>query len=134
MIKGILNGKPFGSEQNILTAILHYLISLGIRPVHHRNTGAIFGKNGDGSLRFGRAKTTLNQRGAPDILMTYRGRGVAIEVKRPDGRLSNDQKEWLSVFQKPPNNGAVIVARSVDDVERAIRELDCGNLSETILT
>lgn len=126
MIKGIVAGRPVGSEQGIVTAILHYLVSLRLRPVHHRNTGSIRGKNGDGTLRFGLARSSINQKGAPDILVTVDGFGVAIEVKSAVGRLRPEQVEWLQAFQSMPTGGLVVVARSVDDVVAAVERLKRG--------
>lgn len=125
MIKGVAGGRPYGTEKQIQTAILAYLCSRGILPVHHRNTGDIV-RNRAGQIRFGRSWSTLNQRGAPDVLFTYLGKGVALEVKTPIGRLSPDQRDWLNRFQAPPNEGLVIVARSVDDAEAALKKMEAG--------
>lgn len=125
MIKAMINGRPSGSEQGILTAILHYLVVLGTNPVHHRNTGIIIGRNGV-NLRFGRGRNAINQRGAPDILVTYKGRGMAIEVKNATGRLRPEQRDWLDRFQKGASAGLVVVARSVDDVVNAVDKINAG--------
>ena len=53
-------------------------------------------------------------KGISDILGIYEGRFLAIEVKRPGGRLSQYQKEFLKRVRD--EGGIAIVARSVDDV------------------
>ena len=123
-IKGIINGRPAGNEQGIVTAILGYLAAIGAMPVHHRNSGAIV--RSGGRIIFGRSRSMFNQRGAPDILFTYMGRGVAVEAKSATGRLRPEQREWLDRFQKGPSRGLVIVARSVDDVEKAVDKIKAG--------
>ncbi len=112
------------NEQAILTAILQYLVSMHLRPVHHRNTGAIFHRGGQ--VVFGRSRSSINQKGAPDILVTFLGVGLAIEVKAAKGRLSPEQREWLNDFQAEPSRGLAMVARSVDDVVDALGRMRRG--------
>lgn len=57
--------------------------------------------------------------GCPDILgQLYDGRLLAIEVKRPSGRLSPEQRAFLERAQR--GGACAFVARSVDDVLRHI--------------
>lgn len=65
--------------------------------------------------------------GFPDLLLLapkmvaasaeYRG-GLAIELKAPDGRLSNEQREYILLLQK--NGYAAIVCWSFDEAVAAI--------------
>lgn len=49
-------------------------------------------------------------RGAPDILVGYKGRNVLIEVKRPKGKLNDQQQEFKAGWR-----GDLCVVRSVDE-------------------
>jgi hypothetical protein len=63
-------------------------------------------------------------RGVPDILGCYRGRGLAIEVKSSIGKTSPEQDLWLGKWANYPTSGLWLVARSVDDVEKFLKEYD----------
>lgn len=60
--------------------------------------------------------------GQPDIFAIIQGRFVGIEVKTATGRQSKDQKNWQRNCERA--GGLYIIARSVDDVEAALREDD----------
>ena len=60
--------------------------------------------------------------GVSDILGCHRGRLLAIEVKAPEGRLSEKQQAFLDRVKA--EGGIAFVARSVDDV---IEHLDAGS-------
>lgn len=49
-------------------------------------------------------------RGAPDILAGHKGRNVLIEVKRPKGKLNDQQQEFKAAWR-----GDLCVVRSVDE-------------------
>lgn len=57
-------------------------------------------------------------RGVADIIGIYRGRMLAIEVKKPGGILSDFQQRFLENVNK--RGGIGFVAFSVDDVIRVI--------------
>ena len=62
--------------------------------------------------------------GSADILGVYRGYFLAIEVKRPKGRLSEHQKVWLTEMVEL---GAIaFVARSLEDVQIVLQQIDAG--------
>lgn len=64
--------------------------------------------------------------GEPDITALYRGRFLAIEVKRPGEKPTRIQEH---VLQKYKEAGAItLVAESVDDVRRLIKEIDNENV------
>lgn len=59
-------------------------------------------------------------RGASDLIGIYRGRFVALEVKRPHGgRLSEPQELFLRIIRDA--GGIAACVRSVDEAEEAIR-------------
>lgn len=99
-------------EQGVVNQIEIYLVVRRIPYYRARNTGSIYWKNG--VQHFGR--TRFSQKGAPDFFAWFKGKSYAIEVKAKEGRLSNDQKEWLSRFQLN-GGGQVIIARSLEDVQ-----------------
>jgi hypothetical protein len=49
-------------------------------------------------------------RGAPDLLLGYQGKNVLLEVKRPRGKLNDQQQAFRAAWQ-----GDLCVVRSVDD-------------------
>lgn len=58
-------------------------------------------------------------RGSADLIgIAAGGRFLAIEVKTPEGRLSPEQRAWISVVNK--RGGLAIVARSPEEAIRAI--------------
>lgn len=65
----------------------------------------------------------FHRNGVPDILgLTRQGRLLAIEVKKPGGRLSEDQRSILKSLQ---SFGAIaLVAFSLDDLRRKLAEYD----------
>lgn len=66
------------------------------------------------------------KRGTADILGIYKKRPLAIEVKSETGRLSIHQKIFLQEFQN--HGGISIVARSPEDVEKYLGEVDARML------
>jgi len=58
-------------------------------------------------------------RGVSDILGIFRERALAIEVKTQKGKVSPEQLEFISKFNK--SGGIAFVARSVEDVERELK-------------
>lgn len=61
-----------------------------------------------------RGRKLNGKRGIADVCGIYRGKPLAIEVKRKDGALSVAQFNWLESFKAA--GGVVILATSVDDV------------------
>jgi Holliday junction resolvase len=49
-------------------------------------------------------------RGAPDLLLGYKGRNVLLEVKRPKGKLNDQQQAFKAAWR-----GDLCVVRSVDE-------------------
>jgi hypothetical protein len=60
----------------------------------------------------------LAKTGVTDILGIYNGRMLAIEVKAPTGKLTDEQAQFI--WDVKSNGGLAFVARSVEDVEKAL--------------
>ena len=60
-------------------------------------------------------QSVLSEKGIPDLIAVRGGQTVWIEVKRPTGKLSKEQEEFLEDLED--HGGWWIVARSVEDVE-----------------
>lgn len=56
-----------------------------------------------------------SKRGVPDIILIHQAQFVGLEVKRADGRLSPDQKEFQVGCEA--HGGRYHVVRSIDDVQ-----------------
>ena len=107
------------SEQCIVNSILEYLTYRRIPHAHVRNTGNVYFRNG--KVGFGRNKHT--QHGVADVIGVYKGRALAIEVKRPGGRLSDFQRDWLFRWESD-GGGMFAVVYSVDDVVKMLEKID----------
>lgn len=60
--------------------------------------------------------------GMPDIMGTAFGFTLGMEVKRPGGAISTEQKNWRRQFLKAPRTAYRIV-RSLQDVEKFLDEV-----------
>ena len=96
------------TEQKIQKEIKDFLISKGATVVKFNNSGI---------YREGKYIPT-HQSGVSDLLVCLKGRFIAIEVKRPNGRLTENQKAFLKQIEK--SNGVALVATSVEDVKEAL--------------
>jgi hypothetical protein len=105
-------------ETEIQRAILDYLIARGIF-AWRNNTGGmeVQGRHRRRFVRFGTP-------GAIDIIgVLPDGRFLAVEVKTPQGRVTDLQDTFLDSVRR--NNGVAFVARSVDEaMERIGGELE----------
>ena len=104
------------TEHQTQAAILRYLeVSPRVAWAERMNTGAVKipAANGrDRFLRFGFP-------GCPDILgQLTDGRLLAVEVKSPIGRVTDQQQKFLNLVAD--NKGVSLIARSVDDVMAVI--------------
>lgn len=61
----------------------------------------------------------LIKTGVTDILGCYRGKMLAIEVKAPSGKLTDEQAEFIYAVRS--NGGIAFVARSVEDVKENLK-------------
>jgi len=61
-----------------------------------------------------------SQAGTPDLLVCYNGKFIGIEVKNEHGKVTPLQNDNLKAIKKA--GGIAIVARSVRDVERIIKD------------
>lgn len=102
-------------EQYIQKQILDYLRWKGIPCYKHQNAGI---RKLDGSYI---PPTSLpHTRGVSDIIgcIPKSGRFLAIEVKRPGGRLTPEQQQFIDTINQ--NGGLAFVAYSVDEVEEKL--------------
>jgi hypothetical protein len=100
-------------ESEIVKAILEYLKLKGIY-CFRNNTGA-FKSVYKGKQRFHR----YGEVGSSDIIgITKKGLFLAIEVKRPGGKPTDKQIEFMGHINR--NGGIAFVAYSVDDVEKTL--------------
>lgn len=98
------------TEQDILRAILDYLIRIKHIYCWRNNSGAMV--KDDHFVRFGKV-------GSADILgVLPDGKFLAIEVKRPGGKTTPAQDDFLALVRK--NGGVAIVAHGVEDVILAL--------------
>lgn len=101
-------------EKDIQRTIRDYLSLLGALPIR-MNSGA-FGGEHKGKRWYVR----LNDLdGCPDLIVCLSGRFVAVEVKRPGEKPTDKQTAALDAIRRA--GGLAFVARSVDDVEKALR-------------
>lgn len=99
------SGKIKISEKEVQTAILQYLQVKRI--FHFRNNTGATKTEGGGFVRYGTP-------GSPDIIVVQNGIFIGIEVKRPGGKLSPNQKLFCDALLKA--GGRYIVAHSLEDV------------------
>lgn len=90
-------------EQDIQTAIMNYISSIGGLPVKFNNMG-IYAKAG-----------------VSDILACIKGRFVAIEVKRPGKKPSDLQERFLDAVNTI--GGLAFWADNLQDVKDKLKEL-----------
>lgn len=105
------------TEKVIETAILTYLNYLPqCFAWKNNNTGIYDPKRG--CFRKNRNKFAIN--GVADIIGVYRGRMLAIEVKKPGGKATKEQTDFINRINKL--GGIAGVATSIDDVRQIIRK------------
>jgi hypothetical protein len=100
-------------EKHIQRQILEYLDLKGIF-AWRNNSGAVFSeyKGRKRMIRYG-------LKGSSDILgILNDGRFLAIEVKKPDGKPTTEQLEFIDRINK--NGGLAFIARSITEVIKNI--------------
>jgi len=122
MRQGSFLGGVKVSEAEVQKAIMQFLRYKNVF-FHRSNSGAFTDAKTNRFIRYGAV-------GLADISAIYpgdasgRGRGLAwyIEVKRPGGRLSDGQIQFLAEAKR---SGAVItIAESVEDVAKVVSSVD----------
>lgn len=100
-------------ESDIVTACLEYLKLRGIF-CWRQNQGAIPLKNG-GYRRF------VGLKGVSDILgILADGRFLAVEVKKPGGKVRAEQQAFLDVIRE--NGGVALLVFSVNDLIEGLKQ------------
>lgn len=69
-----------------------------------------------------RRRKNILTRGVADIIALYKGVLLSIEVKKPDGIVSEEQKKFAENVSK--NGGVNVIAYSVQDVRSALLDID----------
>ncbi len=116
-----MNPKYLPKEHDIQNMILEYLPKMGIF-AWRNNTGVTknfyTNKQGITSERFWRAGV----KGMPDILGVHRatGRFIAIEVKRPGGKLTKEQAEMILWLREC--NAIAFVADSLETLQQGLAD------------
>jgi hypothetical protein len=98
-------------EQHIQRTILDYLRWKGIPCYKHQNAGI---RKPDGSY------IPTHTRGVSDIIgcLPKTGRFLAIEVKRPSGKPTQEQQQFIDTINDA--GGLAFVAHSVEEVEEKL--------------
>ncbi|MEI6108392.1 MAG: VRR-NUC domain-containing protein [Opitutae bacterium] len=99
---------------------LHVAVSRFLRAALPRDaTYTTFPLGGGGLVRGQRLKAMGTRAGWPDLQVLYAGHAFLIELKSPDGRLSEDQ---VRTHRRIKDAGCpVVIARTVVDVDAALR-------------
>ena len=72
------------------------------------------GYDGEKRVRYG-----VGSPGGADLIGVYRSRFVAVEIKTPTGRQSDDQKRFQQLIES--KGGEYVILRSVEDAEAWVR-------------
>jgi hypothetical protein len=109
------DGKPL--EKQIQNEILDYLNRLPHCKAWQTQSGAIY----DPTRKTFRKPPKWAPVGVADIIGIWHGYFLAIEVKRPGGRISEHQKQWLSDMVE---RGAIgMIAYSLSDVVTLLEQI-----------
>lgn len=103
-------------ENDVVSSIMDYLIARRIFAFRINNT-PIYDPRGGGQFR---RKGKYEMYGVADILGMFDGRMMAIEVKRPGGKPSDYQIEFLTKVRQ--YGGIAFVAYSIEDVIKNLNE------------
>lgn len=106
------------TEKQIENTILSWLFIQGIFAHKVDNVGIFDQKIG----RYRMKQSVHRKLGISDILCCYKGRFVAIEVKRKGGKLSEHQERYLKDVNA--SGGLGFVARSIEDCAREMNIKD----------
>lgn len=98
--------KPEPLEKDIQAVILEYL--------HARKIFCWKEHSGGLPMEGGKFFMPIGLKGKSDILGIFKGRFLAIEVKRPSGNISPDQEAFIENINL--HGGLAFIARSLDDV------------------
>ena len=102
-------------ESDIQLAICQYLELRGYFFWRSNNIPAFEQKTG-----FYRPLPKYAIRGVADIILINKGKFIGLEVKTKKGKLSKNQEAFKELCEV--NRGKYFVVRSVDDVEKLIKE------------
>lgn len=104
------------SEKVIENQILYYLVDILKIFAWKNNRIGVF----DPRKKTFRKSGKYNIKGVPDICGIYNGKPLYIEVKKPGGYPSKEQKEFIT---RANNEGAIcFIARSLDEVIEKLKQ------------
>lgn len=92
-------------ERDVVAAIKKYLMSLGSDVFFWKEHGGPYGSSG-----------------IPDIICCYKGRFLGLEVKLPNGKLTELQKRAIEKINRA--GGVACRVESVDDVKAVIDRIE----------
>jgi hypothetical protein len=91
-----------------------------------KNIQAYISKKGGFIVKIHGGSNPFQQPGISDLIGVYEGRGLALEVKLPGGKVSKIQAAFLRRWHDA--GGVAAVVRSVEDVEELLGGIDEGRL------
>lgn len=94
-----------------------------IRLVLGREQAAVWWRNNTGVAQTGNGYIVRYGlgNGSADLVGLFRGHFVAVEIKTPTGRQSDDQRRWQSLVES--KGGFYAIVRSEDDARALLAEL-----------
>jgi len=103
-------------EKDIKKAIVEFLEYHPQCEVFPTLTGGMY------NPKTGAYRPTMTKAGTPDLLCCFKGKFLAIEIKRPKGKLTTPQQQALQKIENA--GGLALVARSIEDVKNYLRDFD----------
>lgn len=108
-------------EKDIQKLILDWLQRQKETFVWRQNSGAMYTESKTGRHGF----KTASVKGVSDIIGVWQGMPLAIEVKRPGEKLTDNQKEFLDNFARA--GGIAICADTLEGVQRVLKMIPKRN-------
>lgn len=71
----------------------------------------------DGLRDIGCTVAQLSKKGLPDLLVAYRGKNFLVEIKQPNGKLTEDQIEFHASWM-----GEIHIAMTLDEAIRIVTD------------
>lgn len=116
----VIDEKTIPLEKEIQRKICDYLAKEG-KFFWRSNNIPVFATNNGGQKTF-RSLPKHTPRGLPDIIMVYRSKFIAFEVKRPGAKLRPEQAEFG--IKCEDNGGYYFAVHSVDEVKESLDKIE----------
>lgn len=104
-------------EKDIQKLILDWLQMQKKTYVWRQNSGAMYAESKTGRHGF----KTASVKGVSDIIGIWQGMPIAIEVKRPGEKPTENQQEFMENFARA--GGISICAHSLEEVKRSLKQV-----------